>query len=125
MEWGQGARGGEHRNETLEYRDKRTFEPRKWKILGRTRDPSLCEKEALKPRKRKHWSPGKGKKNTETMKRNNGAFGNGHPRALEKENLKLGKRNVEGKKHRDLRKKETWDLLTKKPESYQKKPWSQ
>jgi hypothetical protein len=32
VEWGQGARGGEHRNETLEYRDKRTLEPRKWKI---------------------------------------------------------------------------------------------
>jgi hypothetical protein len=52
-------------NGTLEYRDKRTWEPRKWKILERTRDPSLCEKEALKPRKRKHWSPGKG--NTETI----------------------------------------------------------
>jgi len=70
VEWGQGARGGEHRNETLEYRVKRTLEPRKWKILGRTRDTSLCEKEALhlaqeketlEPRKRKHWSPGKGK----------------------------------------------------------------
>jgi hypothetical protein len=65
VEWGQGARGGEHRNETLEYRDKRTLEPRKSKILERIRYPSLCEKEALKPRKRKHWSPGKG--NTETI----------------------------------------------------------
>ncbi len=92
------------------------IEPRKWKILGRTRDPSLCEKEALEPRKRKHWSPGRG--NTETMKRNNGAFGNGGPRALEKENLKLRKRNVEGKKHLGLRKKETIDLLTKKPWSH-------
>ncbi len=90
---------------TKPWNTERTLEPRKWKILGRTREPSLCEKEALKPRKRKLWSPGKGKKNTETMKRNNGAPGNGHPRALEKENLKPGKRNFEGKKHLGLREK--------------------
>jgi hypothetical protein len=52
------------------------------------------------------------------MKRNNGAPGNGHPRALEKENLKPGKRNVEGKKHLCLREKLTMDLLTKKPWSH-------
>jgi hypothetical protein len=61
-------------NETLEYRDKRTFEPRKWKILE--------EPETLHSVKMKPGSPGKG--NTKTMKRKNGAFGNGHPRALEK-----------------------------------------
>jgi hypothetical protein len=48
------------------------------------------------------------------MKRNNEAFANGHPRALEKENLKLEKSNVEGKKHLGLRKTETMNLLTKK-----------
>ncbi len=93
------------------------LEPRMWKILEKNRDLSLREKEALKPRKRKHWSPGKVKK-TETMQRNNEAFGNGHPRALEKENLKLRKRNVDGMIHLGLRKKETIDLLTKKPWSH-------
>ncbi len=57
-----------------------------------------------------------GRTRKENQKRNNGAFGNGHPRAVEKENLKPGKRNVEGKKHLGLRKKETMNLLTKKPQ---------